>query len=100
MQHPRKPLLLNVKKSHNPMKTIQRTEIDQRFLKAYRILYVDGKVDMKKDFCKAVGMIPQNFSVLERGDLSCTVDNIYNLATTFGVSLDWIFFGVGEFYKQ
>ena len=82
------------------MKTPQRTEIDQRFLKAYRLLYADEKVQMKKDFCVATGLQPQNFSMLERGDLSCTVDNIYNLCTKFGVSIEWIFFGRGDFYAQ
>lgn len=81
------------------MRSTQRIDIDKRFLKAYRLLYADEKVQMKKDFCNAVGLLPQNFSMLERGDLSCTVENIYRLATKFGVSLDWLFFGEGEFYK-
>lgn len=82
------------------MRSEQRAEIDRRFLKAYRLLYADEKVQMKKEFCAKTGLIPQNFSMLERGDLSCTVDNIYNLATQFGVSLEWIFFGKGKFYKE
>lgn len=82
------------------MKSPQRIEIDKRFLKAYRLLYADEKVQMKKEFCEAVGLLQQNFSTLERGDLSCTVDNIYNLATKFGVSLEWIFFGEGDFYAN
>lgn len=81
------------------MRSEQRTEIDKRFLKAYRILYADEKVHLKKEFCEKVGLLPQNFSILERGDLSCTVDNIYKLSTVFSVSLEWIFFGEGEFYK-
>ncbi len=81
------------------MRSEQRTEIDKRFLKAYRILYADEKVHLKKEFCEKVGLLPQNFSILERGDISCTVDNIYKLSTVFGVSLEWIFFGEGEFYK-
>lgn len=82
------------------MRSQQRLEIDKRFLKAYRLLYADEKVRMKKDFCEATGLLPQNFSMLERGDLSCTVDNIYNLCTKFGVSIYWIFFGKGEFYAN
>lgn len=81
------------------MKSEQRLAIDRRFLRAYRLLYADEKVQTKKEFCEKVGLLPQNFSILERGDLSCTVDNIYNLATQFSVSLDWLFFGNGEFYK-
>lgn len=81
------------------MRSEQRTEIDKRFLKAYRLLYADEKVHLKKEFCEKVGLLPQNFSILERGDLSCTVNNIYKLSTVFGVSLEWIFFGEGEFYK-
>ncbi len=82
------------------MRSEQRTEIDRRFLKAYRLLYADEKVQTKKEFCNKTGLIPQNFSMLERGDLSCTVDNIYNLATRFSVSLEWLFFGKGDFYAN
>lgn len=82
------------------MKSEQRLTIDRRFLRAYRLLYADEKVQTKKEFCEKVGMLPQNFSILERGDLSCTVDNIYKLAAQFGVSLNWIFFGEGDFYAH
>lgn len=82
------------------MRSEQRTEIDKRFLKAYRLLYADEKVQLKKEFCEKVGLIPQNFSMLERGAFLCTVDNIYNLAAQFGVSLEWVFFGKGDFYAN
>lgn len=82
------------------MRSEQRAEIDRRFLKAYRLLYADEKVQTKREFCEKVGLIPQNFSMLERGGLSSTVDNIYNLATRFGVSLEWLFFGRGDFYAN
>lgn len=82
------------------MRSQQRLEIDKRFLKAYRLLYADEKVEMKKEFCQNTGLLPQNFSMLERGDLSCTVDNIYNLVTQYGVSLHWLFFGEGDFYAN
>lgn len=82
------------------MKSQARTEIDQRFLKSYRLLYADEKVHYKKDFCEQTGLISQNLAMIQHGNLSCTVDNIYNLATKFGVSLDWLFFGKGEFYAN
>ena len=82
------------------MRSPQRAEIDQRFLKSYRLLYADERVHMKKEFCERIGLIPQNFTLINRGDLSCTVDNLYNLADKFGVSLDWLFFGKGEFYAH
>ena len=78
------------------MRSEERKEIDKRFLKSYRLLYAD----YKKDFCEKMKLLPQNLSGIERGDLSCTVGNIYNIATQFGVSLEWIFFGTGEFYKK
>jgi len=78
----------------------QRAEIDARFLRAYRLLYADEKVQMKKEFCEKTGLLQQNFSMMEKGDVSCTVDNICNLAANFGVSLDWLFFGKGEFYAN
>lgn len=82
------------------MRSEARTAINKRFLKAYRILYLDEKVRMKKDFCQKTGILPQNLSTIERGDLSCTIENIYNLSTNFGVSLNWIFFGEGDFYAN
>ena len=82
------------------MKSPQRTEIDKRFLKSYRLLYADEHVHTKKDFCDQTGLLPQNISMMERGQVSATVDNIYNLVTRFGVSLDWIFFGTGSFYAN
>lgn len=81
------------------MKSEQRKEIDQRFLKAYRLLYADEKVSMKQEFCEKTALLPQNFSQIERGSLSCTVDNIYHLCAAFGISLEWMFFGSGSFYK-
>lgn len=82
------------------MPSKQRSEINERFLRAYRLLYADCKVDMKKDFCEKVRLLPQNFSLMENGGVSCTVDNIFYLASVYGVSLDWIFFGTGEFYAN
>ena len=64
------------------MRSENRAAIDRRILKAYRLLYADERVQMKRDFCDRIGLLPQNFSMLERGDLSATVDNIYNLATS------------------
>ena len=80
------------------MKSEQRLAIDRRFLQAYLNLYAEEKVTNKRDFCKAVGLLPPNFSIIKRGDLSCTVENIYRLSAKFGVSLDWLFFGKGDFY--
>lgn len=82
------------------MRSPERKEIDKRFLKSYRLLYADEKVSLKKEFCEKVKLQPQNLSMMERGDLSCTVDNIYNLCNKFGVSLEWLFFGKGEFYAN
>lgn len=77
-----------------------RAAIDARFLKSYRLLYADEKVQMKKEFCEKAKLLPQNFSMLEHGDLSCTVDNIYNLSKAYGISLRWLFFGEGDFYAN
>jgi hypothetical protein len=82
------------------MPSKKRNEISERFLRAYRLLYADRKVEQKKDFCSAVCLPQQNFSSMEKGICSCTVDHIYNLSTKYGVSLDWIFFGTGDFYAN
>lgn len=82
------------------MRSKERTDIDKRFIKAYRMLYADQKLKTKKEFCEAVGLLPQNFSMLEQGRLSCTVENIINIVRKFGVSLQWLFFDEGEFYAN
>lgn len=82
------------------MRGDERNQINKRFLKAYRILYADEKVSLKKEFCLKTGLLPQNLSTIERGGLSCTLENVYNLSKNFGVSLNWIFFGEGDFYAN
>lgn len=77
-----------------------KLDITKRFLKSYRILYADEKVNNKKDFCLKIGLICQNLSKIERYEMSCTIEYIYNLSTNFGVSLNWIFFGEGDFYAN
>lgn len=81
------------------MKNEIRKEIAQRFARAYRLLFAEGAVSNKKEFCEKVKFLPQNFSSVERGDISCRLEHIYNLCSVFNVSLDWLFFGTGDFHK-
>lgn len=74
-----------------------KDEIAARFIRAYRLLYLDGIVRNKSEFCTRVHLFPQNFSVIEQGRMTCSLDNIYYLSTVFGVSLDWIIKGEGDF---
>ena len=74
-----------------------KDEIGARFIRAYRLLYLDGYVGTKKDFCEKVHLFQQNFSVIEQGRMTCSLENIYYLSTVFGVSLDWIIKGEGDF---
>lgn len=68
-------------------------ELSQRALRAFRQLYVDGKVAGKKEFCISVGMYPQNFTKLEQGKICFSITNIHHLVNKYGVSLEWLFFG-------
>lgn len=74
-----------------------RDEIGARFIRSYRLLYLDGIVTMKKDFCEKVHLFQQNFSVIEQGRMTCSLENIYYLSKEYGVSLDWLIKGEGDF---
>ena len=76
-----------------------RNEIAQRFLRAYRLLYAEGLVENKKEFCEKTGLLQQNFSVIEQGRAACRLEHIYNLCSRFNVSLDWLFFEKGDFHN-
>ncbi len=74
-----------------------KEQIGARFIRAYRLLYLDGMVTMKKDFCEKVHLFQQNFSVIEQGRMACSLENIYYLSKEYGVSLDWLIKGEGDF---
>jgi len=78
----------------------QNREISLRFIQAYYNLYALRLVTSKGDFCKKTGMYPQNFSLLEKGRIACTLENVYKMATLYNVSLDWLFMGSGDFLKD
>lgn len=80
------------------MKNDIRNEIAQRFVRAYRLLYAEGLVQSKKEFCEKTKFLPQNFSAIEQGRVACRLEHLYNLSAVFNVSLDWLFFGEGDFH--
>ncbi len=62
-------------------------------MRAYRQLYVDGKVGSKKEFCETIGVYPQYFTRLQKGDLSISFGSICSMVKAYNISLDWLFFG-------
>lgn len=79
------------------MLTGKNREISLRFIQAYRNLYALQAVKSKAEFCRQIGLYPQNFSLVEKGRTGCTLENVYKLASSFNVSLDWLFLGEGDF---
>lgn len=81
------------------MLTGKNLEISLRFIETYRHLYALKKVSTKRDFCNEVGLYPQNFSLMEKGRIGCTLENMYNLASKFGVSIEWLVLNKGEMFN-
>lgn len=75
-------------------------EISVRFIKAYYKLYGMQLVNSKMDFCYATGLRNQNFSPIEKGLRSATLDNIFLLCQSYNISTDWIILGVGDFLRK
>lgn len=82
------------------MKNEIRKEIAQRFVRSYRLLYAEGAVNSKKEFCEKTGVLTQNFSIMDQGRIACRLEHVYNLCSRFNVSLDWLFFEKGEFHAN
>lgn len=82
------------------MNTKNRDEISARFIQLYRLLYAANLVNTKKEFCEKVGLLQQNFSLIEQGRSHATLDHIHNAANRFPISLEWLILGKGEFIKK
>ena len=75
-------------------------DITKRYVDSYYKLYGERKVKNKKEFAQKTGLAPNNLPVIEKGERNATINNLYLLSKTFEISLDWLFFGEGEFYKN
>ncbi len=75
-------------------------EIAQRFIKSYHLLCAEREVRTKKEFCEKVHLWQQNFSIIEQGKMYCTLEHIYYLTSHYGVSLNWLIKGEGDFKCQ
>ena len=47
-------------------------------------------------FAEKLGLLPDTYRKLENGVNNLTESNLINLKRVFGISADWILFGVGE----
>lgn len=74
-------------------------DVSARFVESYYQLYAQRAVSSKKEFCESVGIFYTNFWAIEQGNRNVTLEHIINLANTHNISLDWLFFGNGQFQK-
>jgi len=74
----------------------------ERFIRSFEELRYRGMVDTKGEFCKNVGLSnsTSNFLLLARGKRKPSVTNILLLNKNYGVSMNWIMFGSGEFLEK
>ncbi len=69
-----------------------------RFLEAMRDIIsknVNG-VTNRRLFGERIGEYQQNFSKMERGERSPTIESLCKLCTEFGYSAEWLLLGLGE----
>jgi transcriptional regulator with XRE-family HTH domain len=74
-----------------------------RFIQSFEILKKLGRVKWKIDFCSAVGLgakATTNLNQMEAGLREPRVSHILLLHKKYGVSLDWLMFGKGDFLSE
>ena len=81
-------------------KTPESQEINKRFIRSFDELRYRGLVKTKTEFCKSVGIFnTSNFERMKKsGEPSLT--NIILLHKNFGVSVEWIMLGAGDFFDS
>ena len=74
--------------------------VRERFIRSYDELLYRKLVKTKTEFCKEVGLHSvSNLIRMANEQREPSVTNILLLHQKFGVSMDWIMFGDGEFLK-
>lgn len=67
-----------------------------RWINLYFLLYSVRRVSSKKEYCKSVGLCPQNFGAIEHDRQSVSMAVLCNTINKYGVRPDWLFLGEGD----
>jgi len=80
---------------------LEAVKVRERFIRSFEELRYRGLAKTKLEFCQAVGLCnSSNLSRMEREQKEPTVTNILLLHKKYGVSIDWIMFGKGDFLEK
>lgn len=79
----------------------EAVDVRKRFLRAFYELHYRELIKTKREFSEAVGLGPSsNMNRMEVEQREPSISNILLLNKKFGVSLDWIMFGKGDFLEK
>lgn len=73
--------------------------INSRFINCVEELKNRNLINSYKDFCEAVGILPQSFNDIKGNRRSVTIDIIYNTCDTYNINIEYVFYGFGEMIK-
>lgn len=59
--------------------------MSHRWINLYFLLYAERKVTSKKEYCKSVGLCPQNFGAIEHDRQSVSMAVLCNTINKYGV---------------
>ena len=75
--------------------------VRERFIQSFEELRYRKLIKTKTEFCENVGLCnSSNMSRMEREQKEPTISNVLLLVKKYGVSIDWIMFGKGEFMNK
>jgi hypothetical protein len=79
----------------------EAVEVRNRFLRSFEELRYRGLVKTKTEFSQSVGLAnSSNYIRMAKEQKEPGVTNILLLNKVYGVSMDWIMFGRGEFLES
>jgi hypothetical protein len=79
----------------------EAVEVRKRFLRSFEELRYRGFVKTKSEFSKNIGLgTTSNLNRMENAQREPGVTNILLLNKKYGVSMDWIMFGKGDFLEK
>lgn len=70
-----------------------KERISARFIDLVEQLKGDGAFKTYREFCAEIGILPQNFNEIKKGNRSVTVDMLFRFSVLYGAKLNYLFFG-------
>ena len=76
------------------------TDITKRYVDTYYKLYGERRVGSKREYCQRTNTFSSNFRKMELGLQNVSLLTAATLIEEFGVSPDWLLFGIGDFHAR